>query len=128
MARFWIANSALYFSASLLCLLMVGSVYVLGWNFWSAGGGASIFALMPLLISYGTLYFFKGRDNRLFFWGGVTFWLSLVVVFCAFLYFPGHQEHWPFWIAATYLAIGLLALIQLVAFLVIYRIWTPRAK
>jgi hypothetical protein len=109
-------------SLALFLLLFIGGLIGTSGNLLAAGGGATVFGLLPFLIFFGGLFYLKRKNSRYFYHSALVFWLCLAVSLGLFFAFVRGMDHWPFGLAFLFILFGLFSLLQAGTFLVLNRL------
>ena len=117
-----VSVSAFYAACAWFFVFLVGGYIATGGEILSAGGGATVVALLPASIFCLSLYYLNKNGSRYSFFSAMLFWVGLVAMIVT-LYSPFIQnmDHWPAGVAFIYAVFGLLAIIQAGVFVALHR-------
>ena len=106
-------------SALIVCLcsflyLLFGSLIATGGKFWMSGGGATMFAYLPLLLFTYSFYSLEKNKSKYQLIFSISFWLVIALSSFYLKYHVFKMDHWPYGVAMIYLMLTLVSLIQIV--------------
>lgn len=108
-----LSKSALIVCFCSFLYLLLGSLITTEGRFWMSGGGATMFAYLPLLLFTYSFYSLEKNKSKFRLIFSISFWLIIALSSFYLKYHVFKMDHWHYGVAMMYLMLALVSLIQI---------------